>query len=105
MDGNVAGLTLGAPRDVRRLTAVARVPRDELSRVFLCLTLSIAALPEPRKKVLTWAPPLGWCSMMRLWGRDRRWPGAPAATSSEAMLAAWPTARVETGHLMYCMVS
>jgi hypothetical protein len=38
----------------------------------------------------------------RLCGSVRRCPGAPAASSREAMEAAWPTASVPTGQAMYC---
>lgn len=51
----------------------------------------------------TWKPPEGWCNMMREWGRDLRCPGSPAASSSEAMEAAWPMQSVLMGLRTYCM--
>lgn len=43
--------------------------------------------------------------MMRALGRAWRMPGAPAASSSEPMLAACPTHHVHTGVSTYCIVS
>jgi hypothetical protein len=45
---------------------------------------------------------MGWCTMMRALGRHARSPGSPAANSSEAMLAAWPTHSVLIGQRTYC---
>ena len=39
------------------------------------------------------APPWGWWMRMREWGRVKRLPGAPAASSTAAAEAAWPDAR------------
>lgn len=50
----------------------------------------------------TEAPPEGWCTMMRLLGRERRWPGSPAASSRLAMLAACPMQMVLMGFRRYC---
>lgn len=55
-----------------------------------------ASKPAP-----TCAPPMGWCTMMRACGRQRRSPGEPAASSSDAIEAAWPTHSVLMGDLMY----
>jgi hypothetical protein len=44
---------------------------------------------------------MGWCTMMRAFGRHLRSPGSPAASSSDAMLAAWPTHRVLIGQRTY----
>ena len=52
-----------------------------------------------------YAPPEGWCTMIRLFGSDFRCPGAPAASSSEPMEAAWPMQIVCTWLEMYCIVS
>jgi len=54
---------------------------------------------------LTAACPDGWCTMIREFGREWRMPGLPAVSSSEAMLAAWPTHHVATGGRTYCIVS
>jgi hypothetical protein len=53
----------------------------------------------------TCAPPMGWCTMMRALGRQARSPGSPAASSSDAMLAAWPTHSVLMGQRTYCSSS
>lgn len=58
-----------------------------------------------RQRTCPAAPPEGWCSIILLLGSDRRWPASPAARSKDAMEHAWPTAKVATGHLMYCIVS
>ena len=52
-----------------------------------------------------WAPPEGWCTMIRLFGRAKRLPWAPAASSSEPIEAAWPMQTVLICGWMYCMVS
>ena len=52
-----------------------------------------------------WAPPEGWWTMIRLFGRAKRLPLAPAVSSSEPIDAAWPMQSVLTGRRMYCMVS
>jgi len=54
---------------------------------------------------LTAACPDGWCIMMREFGSECLMPGLPAVSSSEAMLAAWPTHHVATGGNTYCIVS
>ena len=56
-------------------------------------------------EALPWKPPEGWCSMMRALGRAMRWPGSPAISRNEPIEAAMPMQIVETGLLMYCMVS
>ena len=43
--------------------------------------------------------------MMRDIGSAKRLPFAPAVSSTEPMLAAWPMQIVETSGLMYCIVS
>jgi hypothetical protein len=43
--------------------------------------------------------------MMRELGSARRSPGSPAASSSDAMEAAWPTQSVWMGQRTYCIVS
>lgn len=43
--------------------------------------------------------------MMRLLGRERRWPGSPAASSRLAMLAACPMQMVLMGFRKYCTPS
>ena len=50
-------------------------------------------------------PPDGWCTMMRAFGSAMRWPFSPAVSRNEPIEAAMPMHTVETGHLMYCMVS
>ena len=52
-----------------------------------------------------WKPPDGWCTMIRLFGSEKRMPLAPAVRSSDPAEAACPTQSVETGGRMYCMVS
>lgn len=51
---------------------------------------------------LAWKPPEGWWSIMRELGSERRCPACPAASSSEAIEAAWPTHSVLMGLRMYC---
>ena len=43
--------------------------------------------------------------MIRLFGSAKRLPLAPAASSTDAMLAAMPMQMVLTGALRYCIVS
>ena len=50
-------------------------------------------------------PPDGWWIITRALGSAFRMPGAPAASSSEAIEQAWPTQRVATGGWMNCIVS
>jgi hypothetical protein len=51
-------------------------------------------------------PPIeGWCMSMRLWGSEKRLPGAPAHSKNWPIEAAIPTQIVRTSQLTYCMVS
>ena len=50
-------------------------------------------------------PPCGWWSSTRAFGSAVRMPGAPAASSTPAAEAAWPTHVVATGGRMNCIVS
>jgi hypothetical protein len=43
--------------------------------------------------------------MMRAFGSANRFPGAPAASSNEPMLHAWPMQMVETSEAINCIVS
>ena len=43
--------------------------------------------------------------MIREFGKENRFPLAPAHISSEPIEAAWPMHTVDTGERMYCMVS
>ena len=47
----------------------------------------------------------GWCRWMRALGSANRLPLLPAMSSTVPKLAVRPTASVDTGGLMYCMVS
>ena len=52
-----------------------------------------------------WAPPWGWWISTRALGRANRLPGAPAASSTAAAEAAWPTHIVATSGPMNRIVS
>ena len=47
----------------------------------------------------------GWCSTMRALGSAMRRPGVPAISRNEAIERAKPMQTVETGQLIYCIVS
>ena len=51
------------------------------------------------------APPWGWWIRTRALGSVKRIPGAPAARSTAAAEAAWPTHIVDTGARRNCIVS
>ena len=63
---------------------------------FACSSMSLACPPNP---------PLGWWIMMREWGREKRFPFAPAASRSAPIEAAMPMQVVETCGFTYCIVS
>ena len=56
---------------------------------------------------LAWpaAPPQGWWRRMRAWGRAKRLPLVPAASSTAAAEAAWPKQNVEMSGLTNFIVS
>ena len=51
------------------------------------------------------ALPCGWCIMILACGRQCLIPSLPAATRNAPMLQACPTHQVDTGAVMYCIVS
>jgi len=50
-------------------------------------------------------PPDGWCIMTVAWGNAYLLPGVPAARSKDPIELACPRTMVDTGAVMYCMVS
>ena len=52
-----------------------------------------------------WAPPEGWCIMMRAWGSAERLPLVPAVSRNEPIEAAIPMQIVFTGARRNCIVS
>ncbi len=48
---------------------------------------------------IPWAPPLGWWTIILLFGIAYRFPAEPAQPRRDPMLAAWPMTVVAIGHV------